>query len=153
MNVYTSLNFSFGRKGRLGTFDFEVHRCPSVEGNPQQWAVTWANRTASIMDTATLCAKVEKEARGFMRTSFIEALAKLPPVDKNGNDATEQDDGESVYADTSWCADDILTHRPQWGMTKEEAANMLDEEEDAIQQAAIEAGWRVLDEAHDFNTR
>ena len=44
----------------------------------------------------------------------------------------------------SWCAEDILEKRPDWSV--ERCQDFLDENEDHIQMAMIEAGGDAIDE-------
>jgi hypothetical protein len=46
-------------------------------------------------------------------------------------------------ASASWCADDIQTRKPNWDAAT--CISFLEENEDAIQCAMIEAGWEVID--------
>ena len=48
------------------------------------------------------------------------------------------------FAVVSWCAEDVLTLRPDWSVRK--CQEFLDENEDSIQQAMIQEGWVAIEQ-------
>jgi hypothetical protein len=56
---------------------------------------------------------------------------------------------QSTYAKVEWVPDDILTLRPN--MTREQAEEWLEENEEFISERCIERGWEVISSLLDFS--
>lgn len=55
---------------------------------------------------------------------------------------------EKTFAQTSWCADDVLecAERNDLNLTDEQAETFLAEHADQITDAMVEAGWTVIED-------